>query len=210
MARKPKYDDLGVISVPGRQKNPASPALERRNNKTKHRVAEKKRTGGLVAHTNNVDKPLTEQQRMFVYFFVEEKQTQTASARLAGYSNPGTAAMDLMKNPKIQAAIAESRAEYAAASQMTKKKVIDGFLEAIELAKTMAEPASMVSGWREVGKMCGFYEPTKHEIKVSIRGEMMLKQMQNMTDEELLALAEQGGGVTLDGNFEEIEDLNNE
>jgi hypothetical protein len=150
------------------------------------------------------NQPLTEQQRSFVNQLVHYKMNQTAAARLAGYNQPGTAANFLMKQPKIKKAIAEERAAYAEASQVTKKKVIDGFLEAIEMAKVMSDPLAMISGWREVGKMCGFYEPTKTKIEVSVNGQVMLQKIEAMSDDELLKLMHESANV-LEGEFTEVD-----
>ena len=54
-------------------------------------------------------------------------------------ASPIPAHPEMMKHPKIERAIAERRAEYAAASQVTKRRVIDGF-ESIEMAKIKADP----------------------------------------------------------------------
>lgn len=143
-----------------------------------------------VAGKQNPDQPLTEQQRLFVNYLVHDRMTQTAAARLAGYNNPAVSAVQMMKNPKIMKALSIEREEYAKASGVTKKKVIDGFLEAIDMAKIKADPIAMVSGWREVGKMCGFYEPQKREVSISVNGQVMLQRVQSMSDEELLQLVE--------------------
>lgn len=154
----------------------------------------------------NPDAPLTEMQRLFVMNFVDNQMTQTAAARAAGFSgNPGTTAYELMRHPKIERAIAERRAEYAAASQVTKKRVIDGFLESIEMAKIKADPLTMIAGWREVGKMCGFYEPTKTKVEVSVNGQVLLQRLSSMSDEELLKIAE-GDPNVIDGEIRVIED----
>lgn len=149
--------------------------------------------------------PLTEMQRMFVHHLVHNKLNQTAAARQAGFNQPGTSATALMKNPKIQRAIAEERAEYARASGMTKRKVIEGFSEAIDLARIKADPIAMIAGWREIGKMCGFYEATKTEIKVSVQGQVLIQRLNSMSDEELLALAE-GDPSVLEGEFTVVDD----
>ena len=81
------------------------------------------------------------------------------------------------------------REEYAAASRVSKKRVVDGMLEAIEAAKLKADPAVMVAGWKEIGRLCGHYEPTKTQIEVSVNGQVMLQKMTAMSDEELLRLA---------------------
>lgn len=153
----------------------------------------------------NPDAPLTEMQRQFVTYFVDHQMTQTAAARAAGFSNPGTAANQMMQHPKIERAIAERRAEYAAASQVTKKKVIDGFLESIEMAKIKADPLTMIAGWREVGKMCGFYEPSKAKIEVSVNGQVLIQRLNTLSDEELLKIAE-GDPDVFDAEVKVIED----
>jgi hypothetical protein len=48
----------------------------------------------------------------------------------------------------------------------------------------------MIAGWREVGKMCGFYEPKKVDIKVSMQGQVLLQRLNSMSDKELLSLTE--------------------
>lgn len=149
--------------------------------------------------------PLTEMQRMFVQHLVHDKLNQTAAARQAGFNQPGTSAHALMKNPKVLAAIAEERLEYAKASGMTKQKVIEGFSEAIDLARIKADPIAMIAGWREIGKMCGFYEATKTKIEVSVQGQVLIQRLNTMSDEELLALAD-GDPTVLEGEFSVVDD----
>lgn len=135
---------------------------------------------------------LTEEQRNFVTYHVHHKMSPTAAARQAGFSERSRSQVTfLMKHPAVQRAIAEERAAYARASEMTKRKVIDGFMEAIEMARSLGEPANMIAGWREIGKMCGLYEPQKKEIRLSVDGEIRMAQLEEMSDEELLKLTEQ-------------------
>ena len=155
--------------------------------------------------TQDPTQALTERQRMFVHHLVHDKLTQTAAARAAGFGGPGTAATTLMKNPKVIAAIAAERLEYAQASGMTRKKVIDGFAEAIDMARLLSDPTAMISGWREIGKMCGLYEAQKTEVKVSVNGQVMLHRLNSMSDEELLQLAETQPEV-LDGEFNVVDE----
>lgn len=155
--------------------------------------------------SQDADQPLTEMQRAFVTYHVHHKLNQTAAARQAGFNQPGTSANALMKNPKVIKAIAVEREEYAKASGMTKQKVIDGFAEAIDLARIKADPIAMIAGWREVGKMCGFYEPQKTEVRVSVQGQVLLQQLNNMTDEQLLQMAEEDPSI-LEGEFLDVTD----
>ncbi len=143
---------------------------------------------------------LTQMQRVFVEG-VAAGMTDRAAARAAGFANPDVQAVDLKRKPKIQKALAEAKAAYAIASGMTKKKVIDGFLEAIDIARVKADPLTMVAGWREVGKMCGFYEPTKTKLEISVKGQVLLEKMSAMSDEELLQLTHEH-----EGEFEVIDE----
>lgn len=152
------------------------------------------------------NKPLTQQQRLFVVNLVHHRMSQTAAARLAGYEQPNTAAYQVMRSPAVKKAIAEERAEYARASQITKKQVLDGMLEAIQAARVVSDPATMVRGWREVGLICGHYAPTVKKIDVTHKGEVMLGKLQQMTDTELLELAESSDPNIIDGEFELLED----
>ena len=135
-------------------------------------------------------KILSEAERKFVNFIVRDKMNQTAAMRMANpeLKSPATVAMRLLSQPRILAAIAEERATFAVASQMSKKKVIDGFIEAIDMARVQGEPLTMISGWREVGKMCGFYEPTKAELIITHKAKMTLDRVRSMSDADLLAL----------------------
>ena len=129
-------------------------------------------------------KPLTAQQEAFVRYYVDDGMSLSGAARKAGFSN-GTM---VMKGAAVRRAVELRREEYAAASRVSKKRVVDGMLEAIEAAKLKADPAVMVAGWKEIGRLCGHYEPTKTQI-VSVNGQVMLQKMTAMSDEELLRLA---------------------
>lgn len=157
--------------------------------------------GGLtIAGKQDRNQPLTEMQRLFVQHFVHDKLNQTAAARQAGFTSPGTAAYEMMRNPKVLDAIAEERLEYAKASQMTKQKVIDGFSEAIDLGRIKGDPIAMIAGWREIAKMCGFYEATKTKVEVSVQGKVLIDRLNTLSDQELIALA-QGDPSVLEGEF---------
>ena len=44
----------------------------------------------------------------------------------------------------------------------------------------------MIAGWREVGKMCGFYEPTKAKIEVSVQGQVLLQRLNGMSGRRIV------------------------
>lgn len=118
-------------------------------------------------------------------------------------ANPRKKATALAAKPHVAARIAELRAETARANAMTKQKVMDGMLEAIEMAKVQADPLTMISGWREIGKMCGFYAPTRAEIAISVQAKEAQFALTKMSDSELLALSGEELNV-LDAEFREV------
>lgn len=138
-----------------------------------------------------VDKPLTTQQRAFVKFWAEGDSIANAMHR-AGYNDQPSYGYRMAKMPNILALYHEEKRLYEEACQMTRKKVMDMLLESYEMAKLMSEPATMVSAAREVGKMCGYYEPTKTQVNVTLNGQVNVAQLGRLSDEELLKIIEQG------------------
>ena len=63
---------------------------------------------------------------------------------------------------------------------------------ASQIRRTMAEPATMVSAAREIGKICGLYEPQKVQINVSGSVQHEIHRFEAMTDAELLEVLAQG------------------
>lgn len=149
---------------------------------------------------------LSDMQKRFVYCMAFQQMNPTAAARAVGFESPSVRACQMMKWPKIQHALAEAKAEYARGSMITRKQVIDGFLEGINMGKLMSDPTAVIRGWREVGLMCGFYAPVVKKISVSHSGEVLLNKLQAMSDTELLALAEESSKTAaLEGEYSEID-----
>ena len=94
--------------------------------------------------------------------------------------------------PNILAYKAKFERQYEAAAQMSRQKVMEGFKESIEMAKLMAEPMTMIAGWREIGKLCGYYAPVETRVKVDVSGNVTMNQLTQMTDAELLEMIEKG------------------
>lgn len=149
------------------------------------------------------DTHITDKQAKFIENKVELGMSDRQAALQAGYSDKAMASQ-LARNDKVQGAIAERREAYQEVVQMSRKRVMDGLLEAVDMAKVKADPLSMVAGWREIAKICGYYEPTRVQVDVSVNGKMLLHQMSSMSQEDLLKLADMGDA--LEGEFTEIED----
>ena len=141
------------------------PKLKERGNNT-GRGAAAARSRGIdtsnlsieeMAEVISPDKPLTEKMNLFVQNWAKGDSIG-ASAMRAGYAT-GAIGYQLVKMPNILALKAKLSAEYAEAGQMTREIVMEGLKEAIDMARLTSEPTAMIAGWREIGKMCGYYAP---------------------------------------------------
>lgn len=128
---------------------------------------------------------------------------QKTAARNAGYSTPHVDGTRAMHHPHVQAALRHLQAKYEQASQMKRKRVMDGILEAIEMAKLQSDPAVMISGWREIGRMCGYYAAEKKEISVSISAKRAVDKLETLSDAELLEMIEEDEEA-LEGEYTEV------
>lgn len=138
-----------------------------------------------------VDKPLTEMQKAFVKYWAEGESITTAMHR-AGYNEQPSYGYRMAKMPNIRAEYDRIKARFEEAAQMTRKKVMDMHIEAYEMAKLMAEPATMVSAAREIGRMCGYYEPVKQKIEVSVNGQVVHKKLETLDTEDLIKMVAEG------------------
>ena len=144
-----------------------------------------------MAEVTSPDKPLTDKQRAFVQLWAQGESITSASVR-AGYNDGASIAYRMVKMPNVLKLYHEEKAKYEAAGDMTRKKVMDMLLESYDMAKLMAEPASMVSAAREIGKMCGYFAPVESRVKVDVSGNVMLDRLNNLSDAELLKLISDG------------------
>lgn len=149
-------------------------------------------SGRHRSHIVSKEQPLSslnDRQKQFALFLSEGKAVTTA-ARLAGYSSPEKSAThtQLMKNPRIQAAVKHLHGRYENAIVASRKQVLEGFLDAIEQAKLMSDPAVQIAGWREIGKMCGYYAPEVKEVNVNIGAKRVIGQLEVLSDQELMEL----------------------
>jgi hypothetical protein len=152
------------------------------------KVRGKETTTMARAAAVSVDKPLTEQQTLFVQYWAEGDSLPNAYQR-AGYSiNDISYAYRMQKMPNILKQYNLVKAQWQEAAQLRREDVIHGLKESIEMAKLMSEPATMIAGWREIGKLCGYYEPKKVDVNVNVNGSIVLENMNKMSDADLLKI----------------------
>lgn len=144
-----------------------------------------------IAEHVDPNKPLTEKAKLFVKFWAQGESITSASAR-AGYGDGATYAYRLARYPQAIALYEQEKRLYEEAAQMSRKKVMDGLLEGIGMAKLAGEPASVITGWKTIGQMCGYFEPRKVSVDVNVSGNLTMQQMSKMSDADLLRVIQQG------------------
>lgn len=168
----------------GKDKLPEALRLEHRTNLGLVRVAD-------VAKVVNPNMELTDKAKLFIKYWAQGESKYSAALR-AGYEDSGAYCYRISQSPQAIALYNEEKRKYEEAAQMTRKKVMDGLLEGIEMAKLAGEPASVINGWKTVGQMCGYFEPRKVKIDMSVSGNVTMQQMNKMSDAELLRVIQQG------------------
>lgn len=152
------------------------------------------------------DRKLTEMQMMFVRHWAAGETILSASSR-AGYADGGTYAYRLVKDPAVIKIYEREKKLYEASCQMTRKKVMDGFLEAADMARVLGDPVALTGAFREVGKMCGYYEPVRKNININVSGGVVVGRVERMDDATLLAIVRgEIGTEVIEQQFKEIED----
>lgn len=133
--------------------------------------------------------PLNDRQRR-VAELVGRGASWAGAAREAGYASVDSAAAGLSKDPRALALVATERSKNEVAVEMSRSRVMAGLLEAVDIAKVQADATSMIRGWSEVARMCGYYAPDTKKIEVSVSAKRLVDKFETMSDAELLKYAE--------------------
>jgi phage terminase small subunit len=140
---------------------------------------------------------ITKQQDAYVEGILDGKSKSDAALD-AGYSH-ASSSHTIERRAAVQQALAERREELSSATQITRAGVLNGILDAIEMARTMADPQAMLAGYRDISKMMGFNAPEVKKLEITASQGRLRHKMQSLSDEELLRLAE---GEDVDGVIE--------
>lgn len=163
------------------------------------RKATKSTASAASAAEIDVNKPLTDKQKAFVESWAKGNSISRASLD-AGFADDGIG-YRLVRMPNVLALKAKYAAEYEATAEMDRKQVMDGLKESIEMAKLMAEPSTMIQGWKVIAQMCGYMAPVETKLKIDVSGNVTMTKLTQMSDAELLEMIEKGRNVPqLPGN----------
>jgi phage terminase small subunit len=132
---------------------------------------------------------LNAKQERFVQAFALHGNGSKA-AREAGYS-PKTAAQissENLKKPEIVEALSAFRKGIEAELQINKQKVLEEIQRAISIAQAQGDASAMIAGWREIGRLCGYYAPEVKKIDLDISGKRVIDRLELLSDAELMEM----------------------
>ena len=133
-------------------------------------------------------KELTPEQEKVVTMFVEEGKNKHQIAKELGTAPQ--AVSRALNQEHVNHEVARRREDYRIRMKLSREDVAQVFSDAIEMARVMAEPSTMIQGAREVGKMLGYYEPEVVKVQLSEGSKSIQDQLKTLTDAELYQLLE--------------------
>ena len=128
---------------------------------------------------------LTEKQTIYVDNVMEGKSKSDA-ARAAGCLPTNSNAIE--RSQAVQEALKAARSELEDISTIRRIDVLEGIMEAIDMGRTLAEPSTMIAGWKEVAKIMGYYAPETKRIELSTDQANVQKKLEMMSDQELIEM----------------------
>ena len=139
---------------------------------------------------------ISPKQARFVQEYLVDANGAGAAVR-AGYGAAGAhvAASRLLRNANVHQALEARQQADATRLSMKRENVLAGLLEAVHLARDQMNPAGMVAGLREIGKLMGFYAPEVRRVELTTGQDAAQADFGAMSDGELLALIEQGAAT---------------
>ena len=107
------------------------------------------------------------------------------------------------RDPWIAAQMQELTIGRINKARVTREKVEDIVLEAIDIARIKAEPGDMIRGASELSRMNGYYAPEQKQI--SLEGHIEIQQLEAMSDTQLLEILDEEPDA-IEAEFERISD----
>lgn len=133
--------------------------------------------------------PLTAKQTRFIdEYLVDANGTQAAIRAGYGATGARVAAHRLLTNVAISSAIEARQRADATRLSMERETVLAQLLEAVQMARVQMNPAGMVAGLREIGKLMGLYAPERVKVAVDAADAMSLRRLETMSDVELVQM----------------------
>ena len=133
--------------------------------------------------------PLTAKQSRFIDEYMVDMNGAAAAER-AGYSAKTSRAIacELLTKPDILAQVQARGAALAQELAITRESVVQGLLEAFEMAKADRQPGAMISAMAALAKLLGFYAVETVRVELTPAQRAVRGKYEAMSDAELMAV----------------------
>lgn len=136
---------------------------------------------------NNTD--LTPRQTRFVQeYLVDGCGAQAAIRSGVAPSGAHVWASRTLRITKVVAALQARQAADAARLSIQREDVLNGLMEAAAMAKLQCDPAGMVTAWKQVGHLMGYYSHERIKVDLNVHAQGEMDRLDRMTDAQLLAV----------------------
>lgn len=130
---------------------------------------------------------IIEEKHKLVADLIIEGKSKAAAARAAGY-NPQDVDT-VMRQEEVQMYLEQARGQIEDVSTLRRVDVLNIFMDAIDMARTMADPAQMINGADKVAKMMGYYAPETLKLEVENNSKALTNKFRQLSDAELYEIA---------------------
>lgn len=113
------------------------------------------------------------------------------AARAAGYSarTAKSQGSRLLTNADLLDVVRSERNLIESRHKISKERALQELLEAIDISRTKSDPAGMIAGWREIGRICGYYDKEKEaKVSINITSKRMIDRLEALSDSELMSI----------------------
>jgi len=141
---------------------------------------------------------LTQKQSRFVAEYLIDGNGAQAAIR-AGVAPSGAHvwASRTLRITKVSEALQARQAADATRLSIQREDVLVGLLEAVALAREQHNAMGMIAGYREIGRLMGFYAPEVKKVDLNVAGQTEMGRLNQMSDAELLKIMAAGQAVAL-------------
>jgi len=136
---------------------------------------------------------LSGKQARFVQEYALDHNGSAAAVR-AGYAprSARVTASQFLTKPNVRGAVQVLERQTVERLQVSRDRVLDGLQTAIAMARMKADPHAMIAGWREIGRVCGYYAPERKKLDLSMSAQRTVGYLETLSDADLLAMADPG------------------
>lgn len=138
---------------------------------------------------------LTSEEANFIYNVEVLTLPPRTAAKMAGMSPAKIVAPHVIQAREL------ARKALQGQLAITKEDVVYGYKDAIDMARVLAEPLTMLVGWEKIAKILGYDQPQRVDININASVEVQQNIIRGMSDDDLIR--QLGAGSVIDAEFYE-------